>query len=173
MLKEHGSSWKAAFGLGNNVRRAILFGLILGCLFLPVGYTLQRLSAAGIEHFTKKKPAEQEAVETIRDTPAPTPRVLLGIVTIFLAPLGEETLFRGILYSTIKQVGYPRLAFWLSSIAFGLIHMNWAAFVPLVVLAMLLALVYEKTDSLLAPITAHATFNAIEFTLMMLTAAPT
>jgi membrane protease YdiL (CAAX protease family) len=172
MLREQKSSWPAAFGFRNDLRRALLLGVIAGCLFLPVGYLLQRVSAAGIEQFTKKKPAEQEAVETIRDTPAPTPRLLLGLVTILLAPLGEETLFRGILYSTIKQAGFPRIAFWVSSILFGLIHANMGAFLPLVVLAMILALIYEKTDNLLAPIAAHATFNAVEFTFMLIAPAP-
>ena len=168
LLKEYGSSWREAFGLAHDLRRAVLIGLIVGCLFLPIGMALKFGSEKTIEHFTKSRPAQQEAVETIQVTSSPFHRVLLGIVTIILAPLGEETLFRGVLYSTIKQAGFPKAAFWLSSLGFAAIHMNVAAFIPLMVLAMFLAMTYEKTDNLLAPITAHAAFNAIEFVAIFL-----
>lgn len=163
LLKEYGSSWREAFGLAHDPRRAILIGLMVGCLFLPVGMLLKFGSEKAIEHFTKSQPPQQEAVETIRVAASPLHRVLLGIVTIILAPLGEETLFRGVLYSTIRQVGFPKAAFWISTVLFAAIHMNLAAFIPLLVLAMFLAILYERTDNLLAPITAHAAFNAIEF----------
>jgi len=162
-LKDQGTSWREAFGFSNDTRRAILIGLMVACLFLPIGSLLKLVSEKGIEHFTHTQAPQQEAVETIRVTSSPLHRILLGFVTIVLAPLGEETLFRGILYSTVRQAGFPKAAFWLSSIAFAAIHNNLAAFVPLLVLAMLLAVLYEKTDNLLAPITAHAAFNTFGF----------
>jgi len=38
-------------------------------------------------------------------------------------------------------------------------------FLPLFALAMLLTLLYERTNNLLAPITAHSLFNALNFAL--------
>ena len=45
--------------------------------------------------------------------------------------------------------------------------LNGAIFLPLFVLALALTWLYEKTDNLLAPITAHALFNAVNFTLLL------
>jgi hypothetical protein len=64
-------------------------------------------------------------------------------------------------------VGFPRLALWSTSLVFAAIHGNLSAFVPLVVLAVVLALLYEYTDNLLAPITAHATFNAVNLLALL------
>jgi membrane protease YdiL (CAAX protease family) len=167
-LREQGTSWKEAFGLSNNARRAVVSGILVACLFLPVGMSLQRLSFETMKHFSPNKPQEQQAVQTLRIASSWLDRVVLGVVTILLAPVAEETLFRGILYPAIKQAGFPKLAFWLASIAFAAVHLNVMVFVPLLVLAMFLTVLYEKTDNLLAPITAHAAFNAIEFATLYL-----
>jgi membrane protease YdiL (CAAX protease family) len=55
---------------------------------------------------------------------------------------------------------------------FALIHFNFAIFLPLQLLAVILVWVYERTDNLLAPIAAHATFNAVNFILIFVTDAP-
>jgi membrane protease YdiL (CAAX protease family) len=72
------------------------------------------------------------------------------------------------LYPTIKQHGFPRAALWSTSALFALIHFNVAIFIPLLLLALLLVWLYEKTDNLLAPIAAHAAFNAVNFVLFIL-----
>ena len=44
--------------------------------------------------------------------------------------------------------------------------MNAPTFVPLFVLALALTWLYEKTDNLLAPITAHSLFNAANLVVL-------
>jgi membrane protease YdiL (CAAX protease family) len=51
------------------------------------------------------------------------------------------------------------------SILFGLIHFNLATFLPLFVMGVMLARLYETTGNLLAPITLHCIFNAVNFLL--------
>jgi membrane protease YdiL (CAAX protease family) len=109
------------------------------------------------------KPEEQQAVQTLQLASAWVARVALGAVTILLAPVAEEILFRGILYPWIKKEGFPRLALWSSALLFAAVHANLMTFLPLLVLAIALTLLYEKTDNLLAPITAHAVFNGMNF----------
>jgi hypothetical protein len=65
----------------------------------------------------------------------------------------------------VKQAGFPRLALWGTSLLFAVVHWNVATFVPLLLLAVVLTLLYEKTNNLLAPIAAHALFNALNFTM--------
>src|SRR5207245_370246 len=37
-LREHQTSWAEAFGLSNRWRHALLHGVIIACLFLPIGW---------------------------------------------------------------------------------------------------------------------------------------
>ena len=46
-------------------------------------------------------------------------RIALGIVTIILAPVAEEMLFRGIAYTWLKQRGFRLLAVLVTSILFA------------------------------------------------------
>ncbi len=169
-LKEHQIGWTDAFGLSNQRRRAILGGILLATLFLPVAWGLQQVCGQLITHFQRFgiKPEPQPAIEVLRLADSWASRAVLGLVTILLAPFAEELLFRGILYPWIKQLGFPRLALWGTALVFAAIHGNLVIFLPLLVLALLLTLIYEKTNNLLAPITAHSLFNAMNFTMLYL-----
>jgi len=173
-LKEQGLSWKEAFGFGNNRRRAFMVGVILACVFLPVAVLLQWLSAEVMVRvpYLQLRPQEQEAVQTLEMAVTWFNRVALGMVTILLAPAAEEMLFRGIVYPTVKQAGFPRLALWGSAFLFAACHVNLVTFVPLVVLALALTFIYERTDNLWAPITAHALFNAMNFIILYSSLGP-
>ena len=109
------------------------------------------------------QPEEQQAVRALRVAASWQNRVALAAAAILLAPIAEEMLFRGILYPAIKQAGYPRLALWGTSLLFAAVHANVLIFLPLLVLALALTALYERTNNLLAPITAHALFNALNF----------
>jgi membrane protease YdiL (CAAX protease family) len=60
------------------------------------------------------------------------------------------------------------LALWITSLLFAAVHVNWMIFLPLLILALLLTMLYELTNNLLAPITAHALFNGMNFALLYL-----
>ncbi len=167
-LREHHMGWNEAFGLTNAWGRAVLYGLIAACLFLPMGWTLQWVSAQTMVRF-HLRPEEQEVVQTLRSSSAWVNQASLGVVAIVLAPVVEETFFRGILYPALKQTGFPRLALWGSAVLFALMHFNVVTFVPLLLLAVLLALLYEHTGNLLTSVAAHSLFNSVNFAVLYLT----
>lgn len=170
LLREHGMSWGQAFGLRTHPGRALLLGALAAAFFMPVGWELQRASAFALDHLPGLglKPEVQPAVKVIQRAVSWPSRAALGLVTVLLAPLGEELLFRGILYVWIKQAGFPRLALWGTALLFALIHFNLVIFAPLLALALILAALYEWTGNLLAPIAAHSAFNALGFVLLNL-----
>ncbi len=90
-----------------------------------------------------------------------SPLVVAGMLTVacVMAPLSEELIFRAGLYRYIRQKLGRWPALLVSGICFGVLHGNWAGFLPLAVLGMLLALAYEATGSIRVPILAHALFN--------------
>jgi hypothetical protein len=158
-VREHELSWTEAFGLRNAQRRAIALGALAICGFLPLAGLLQRVSLEGL-HQLGIEPVAQSAVEALRSAGQGPGLLAFGIITVVVAPLGEELLFRGVLYPAIKHAGFPRLALWGTSVLFAAIHFNLPIFLPLLLLALLLVWLYEQTDNLLAPLTAHALFNA-------------
>jgi membrane protease YdiL (CAAX protease family) len=163
-LREHQVDWSEAFGLKNRIVFAVLIGIITGCVFLPVGQGLQWLSIFVMEHLPHPvKPQEQEAIQAMRSAVFWLDRGALAATAIVVAPLAEEMLFRGILYPAIKNRGYPGAAMWISAFLFALMHANVMIFLPLLALAILLTLLYEKTNNLMAPIAAHSLFNALNF----------
>lgn len=165
MLRRHGYRVSEAFGLDVLPKRAALAGFALALLAVPAGWGLQRLCAMALEMLGY--PArEQMLVEMLRSAAWPI-KIYYVFTALILAPLAEEVLFRGILYPKMKQLGSPGLALWGSSILFAMTHMNAQAFIPLTLLAVSFALLYEKTGNLLAPVAAHSGFNALNFTLLI------
>jgi len=168
-LRENKVSRSEAFGLAAARQpKAVQMGVVAALLFVPVALGLQHLSALLMKH-----PEAQEMVEVLRRGDLPWwERLFIGIFAVLVAPPAEEAVFRGILYPTIKQSGYPRAAVWVTSLFFAGMHFNVASFVPLAAFSILLIYLYEKTGSLLAPITAHSLFNYANFVFLMLAVTP-
>lgn len=100
--------------------------------------------------------------------------LLLTIVlsAVVMAPLLEELLFRGVLQTSLMRLlkGQRWIAILISAAVFSAIH-GWVvptqALVPLLVLGIAWGYLYERTGSLLAPILAHAVFNAINIAIAL------
>ncbi|HEX4645589.1 MAG TPA: type II CAAX endopeptidase family protein [Verrucomicrobiae bacterium] len=167
-LRREGISVSEAFGFSTpRIERAIMLGVLAAVFFVPIGFVLQQASSWAITTLLHMTPVREQAVQTITENRTWIRRVCLAVFAILVAPVAEETLFRGILYSTIKQMGHPRLAMWGVAVLFGLIHMNLETFVPLTIFGALLTLLYERTGNLLSPILAHSLFNGLEFVIFL------
>jgi membrane protease YdiL (CAAX protease family) len=169
-LREQQSSWTEGFGFLNHSRQAVLLGLLAALIFLPLGQLLQAASALVMTHLPhfKMEPKEQLSIHALRVSMSWGGRLTFGATAILLVPVTEEMLFRGILYPAIKQFGYPRLALWGTALLFAAVHTNLVTFVPLAALALVLTLLYERTDNLLAPIAAHVLFNGVNFVRLLM-----
>lgn len=166
-VREHQMGWCDSFGFSVNWKMALLLGVVVAGIALPVSQGLQMASAEIMSRLSVK-PEMQPAMQALKNTVTWMDRVALGIAAIGLAPVAEEMLFRGILYPAVKQAGYPRAALWVTSLLFAAVHWNVVTFAPLLLLAIVLTLLYEKTNNLLAPIAAHSLFNAMNFVMFFL-----
>ena len=110
--------------------------------------------------FTERPPVVPEQVPTNLDV---VPQVLLGLVVVVAAPIGEELFFRGFLFRSLRRRGFW-LAALVSSAAFGVVHVvdgNWLLVPIMMGVGLCFAGLYERDGRILTPITAHATFNLI------------
>jgi membrane protease YdiL (CAAX protease family) len=168
-LRLHQVNWRDAFGLRRTaLNRAWFPAVPVVILFLPPGVLL--LHSAFVYLFTRIgwQPQAETAVTVVMNAKAWWLRLYLAVFTVAIAPVAEEFIFRGMLYPFLKQSGWPRMAWLGVSFLFALIHWDATAFVPLFLLALILTWLYERTDSLLVPVTAHALFNGVSLALLWL-----
>lgn len=90
--------------------------------------------------------------------------VLLAVGLIAILPaLGEEIVFRGLLQpALIVRVRSGHLGIWLTGIAFGAVHMQFAGLLPRVFLGVVLGFLAYYSQRLWLPIVAHALFNGAQ-----------
>lgn len=85
----------------------------------------------------------------------------LGIIVIGCLPgFIEEFLFRGILYNAFRKRSILT-GIVISSLAFGLMHMNFNQIMYAVYLGVIFALLVEATGSLVSSMFLHMLFNAV------------
>jgi membrane protease YdiL (CAAX protease family) len=166
-LRQHGVGWREAFGFrGPRLGNALLMAIGFIVIVLPVVLLLQAASVKTLEKIGWS--AEDEtAVRLFTDAKSWRTIVYLGVFAVVIAPVAEEFIFRGMLYPLVKQLGSPRYAFFGMSAIFAEIHFDMGTLVPLFVFALALTWLYEKTDNLLASITAHALFNATNLVMLL------
>jgi hypothetical protein len=163
----HGLDWSAAFGLKRqNLGRTVLLATLVGVVVLPVTWYLNHLAFRVLSQIDPQPPV-QPAVEVFRATASTGQQVVFGLVTIGVAPLAEELFFRGILYPALLRQARRAFALWGVAVAFAAIHQSDVTFVPLTFLAVILALLYEETGNLAAPILVHCLFNSANFFWLM------
>lgn len=129
---------------------------------------------------TDVEPADQAL---LRESLAGGPVLLLSAAAaVVLAPLIEELVFRGILFQSVGRAiagddpdrdRVPWAAAAVSGAAFAVVHLEVAQapyMLALWALGTLFAVSFHRTRSLLVPVVAHATFNATQLSLALVTA---
>jgi membrane protease YdiL (CAAX protease family) len=111
--------------------------------------------------------APQDSVKMFLENSHLGTRVIMGVAAVVVAPLVEETVFRGFVYGVVKRFTDPIFAAIVSSALFALAHFHLGSAVPLFVLALGFVGAYERTGSLLVPMLMHALFNAISLVALV------
>ncbi len=103
-------------------------------------------------------PSHGEVMESI--APAEGNFLLIFLSVAIVVPLFEEGMHRGIIYNQLKK-GLPlSLAIFSQAVIFGVFHLNWLQGIYAFLGGIVLALLYEYTKSLWAPILMHMGWNA-------------
>lgn len=89
--------------------------------------------------------------------------LLTLLVVAVLPAIGEELVFRGILQRQFQlSTGKPILAIWISALIFSLFHLQFAGFLPRLVLGAGLGYLFLWSNSLWVPIVAHFVINGMQ-----------
>ena len=156
-----------AASLRNELRRAFASGAVVFLLALPliyvttIGWT-QLLEACGI---TLEK---QEVMDLLHNSKSSALILVFVPMAAIVAPVSEELFFRGMLFRFMRASAPRWLALLIPAVLFGLSHFNLAAFLPLVVLALVFSFAYERTGRIGTTMVAHGLFNLHSIVLVLL-----
>lgn len=146
----------------NNKLSIIVAGCFLG-FFLNI--CANAIGSSIVKLFVDQSSSvNQQQVESLtKSIPA-----IMFLVTGFLAPIGEELIFRGVVFTGLRK--YNRfLAYAVSAFLFGFIHVMNSVFagnifemvqmIPYAFSGLVFAYIYESTDNIWASILTHMTNN--------------
>ncbi len=96
------------------------------------------------------------------DTMSP---VLMILIVCLIGPVAEEMVFRGMIYAKLRRAFSVWPAAIISALLFGLFHANWVQGIYATLVGIILAYVYEKTQTIWGSCLLHILFNSSSYLL--------
>lgn len=118
-------------------------------------------------------PEPDERIKAAMKMLADGPIVISLLCTAVFAPFFEEWLFRGIVLRGLLGKIKPFWAILISSLVFGLFHLNLWQAIPAMLMGLLLGYVYWKSGSLKLTMLMHCANNTLSVILMNIHGADT
>lgn len=163
--RQRGRSWAAGYGMGLQQLRQLALAPLLYLATIPFlmlatkAWHLLLHEVFGLE-------IELQNVAQLIAQEFSWLQVLYIVTAVAVAPLFEELLFRGLVFSyLVKHTGLTGGTV-LVSLLFALMHFHLPSLVPLFLLSTALCLAYWRTGSLWACIGMHAIFNAVNILVL-------
>jgi membrane protease YdiL (CAAX protease family) len=150
--------------------RAIVIDIALPIVVLPAFWLIEIGAYVVWQHLAGPEAVPQNPLQRAVRSTSNFDLFLIVVVVVVVGPIGEELLFRGMVYNCLRQWLPLVIAAPLQGIAFGFIHPYGTAHaIGASILGCALALLYEWRKSLLAPILVHAGHNLAALILVALT----
>jgi membrane protease YdiL (CAAX protease family) len=162
-LRRHNYSWKD-IGITSINNRWLLATLLITIIVIPLSglITVAVMLALGL-------PLENPQLEFIIPQDLSwISGIALFILGGILVPIAEEVFFRGVIYKSLRERLGVATGVILSSLIFGLVHIDIAIAVTAFILGIIIALVYEYSKSLLTAILIHVINNSVKLFLIYL-----
>jgi membrane protease YdiL (CAAX protease family) len=145
-------------------RRTLVSGVVTFLVALPI-VTLVNLAWQQLLQFSGLPTEQQDLLRMFAEAKQPLLIAIMVTLAVAIAPITEELLFRATLFRYLRTRVPRAVALWVPGAIFAALHVNWATFdglaslVPLVVLAVIFSLAYERTGQIATAMIAHALFN--------------
>lgn len=99
-------------------------------------------------------------------------RVMVAVLAVATAPLVEEVVYRGVVYSAVERIGGKAAAIAVATFIFALVHVPqyWgsvAAITVIVSLSLVLTLLRAWTGSLLPCVATHMIYNGVQAVILL------
>ena len=163
------------WGVGNKSSlKNFIYGASTWLISYPIVLAIGQIIALTLYFFFNAKPVDQAAVKYLKSTMEHP--LLFGIMVIAITcvvPIIEEILFRGFLQSWMRERWNRGKAIVFSSLIFALFHYsiqqginNIEVLSVLFILSCYLGYLYERQQTLWAPIGLHVCFNSLSVLML-------
>jgi membrane protease YdiL (CAAX protease family) len=150
--------------------RPIAPALLQACAGMLMVLPCVALSSWLIDRIWGDPGGSNPLLDLVLNSADPLALACFAITAIVLAPLFEETLFRGVLLPVLGQRLGGGWAVLLSAALFAAAHLSIGEFVPLLVLALGLGWLRWQSGRLLPSVLMHALWNGLTFLNLLLLA---
>jgi len=164
---KRGSVWNAAGAPGRQAPRWISLGLRSYVTAFPWLFLLL-FAVVEIARVFNVQPPVEPIHELLFREHRPAVFAMTLLLACAIGPLAEELFFRGVIYTAIRRKTSRWPAMLISGGVFAGIHTNLIGFLPITLLGCLLAYLYERTGSLVAPLAVHMFHNTLLMAFAML-----
>lgn len=141
-----------------NWLKNVWYGVVGYLAIIPILFVTLLATAVIISAFKLRPPVQPIVDMFMKEKNVP----VLIYSTIFagiFGPIMEEIFFRGFMYKALKRKIGVLWSILATAFIFSVLHVHWVGLVPIMVLGVLLAYLYEKTGSLVPSITVHIMHN--------------
>jgi membrane protease YdiL (CAAX protease family) len=145
-------------------------GLRLALAQLLMVLPVVALSGWLLERLWSDPSGSNPLLDMVLTTPSSQALLLLALTALVLAPLFEETLFRGVLLPVLARRWGRGWGVLLSAAAFALAHLSLGELLPLFVLGLGLGLLRLQSGRLGASVLMHGLWNGLTFANLLLLA---
>ncbi len=146
-----------------NFFKNVFYGIVGYIATVPILIVLLAITAA-VANLIKYVPPKQPVVDLFLKEKDVAFLTYTSIFAAIVGPIIEELFFRAFMYNAMKKsIGI----FWsmlITACVFAALHTHIIGFLPIMVLGILLAYLYEKTGTLVSSVTVHTIHN---FTMLL------
>lgn len=138
----------------------------------PVTFIVYMIVASavmnGVVHFIPGFPVDQAQDVGFKAFGTSMDNVLAFITLVVLAPIAEETVFRGYLYGKLNKYIPVVLSAIIVSLLFGLAHWQWNVSVNVFILSLFLCGLRSLTGSIWAGVLVHMLKNGVAYYILFI-----
>lgn len=127
------------------------------CVMVPIITVVMTLGSTVVALWIKQSLNYPSPLQKISET---TPAIAIVIMSLIIAPIGEEALMRGFIYPVLRRKLSVTSTIVITALLFAMLHGNLVQIVLTIPLGIALGYLYERTHNLLACISMHMLFNA-------------
>jgi membrane protease YdiL (CAAX protease family) len=127
------------------------------CVMVPVITIVMTLGSTVLALWVKQSLNQPSPMQKLSET---TPAIAIVIMSLIIAPIGEEALMRGFIYPVLRRKLSVTSTIVITALLFAMLHGNLIQVILTIPLGIALGYLYERTHNLLACISMHMLFNA-------------
>jgi len=150
-----------------NFFRNVLYGIGGYIAAVPLLILTLAVTAVIIATF-KLKPPVQPIVDVLMKEDNVPVLIYSSLFASIAGPIMEEIFFRGFMYNACKKRMNVFWSIMITASIFSLLHAHVVGFLPILILGILLAYLYEKTGSLIPSMTVHIIHNLVSLAMVFL-----